>query len=67
MGEIREMLLGNGPVSDSEIVPEEALELLGLASLHRLCVEQMTAWQSIWSLREEKALLSIPIWGEKGP
>ena len=67
VGKIREMLLGNGPICDSEIVPVEALELLGLGSFHRLCVEQMTAWQPIWSLREEKALLPIPIWGEKGP
>ena len=67
MGKIREKLLGDSPISDSKIVPVEALELLCLGSFHRLCVEQMTAWQPIWSLREEKALLPIPIWGEKGP
>ena len=43
MREIREMLLGNGPISDSEIVPVEALELLGLGSFHRLCVS--SKWQ----------------------
>lgn len=40
LGKVREMFLANGLISDCEIVPEGALELLDVGSSHRLCMEQ---------------------------
>lgn len=67
LGKVREMFLANGLISDCEIVPEGALELLDVGSSHSCAWSKQWAWLPIWSLREEKELFPIPIWRDVGP